>query len=41
MAELAPGAELVVIDAAGHTPSIEQPTAFDDALGAFLRRLAL
>ncbi|MEX5271014.1 alpha/beta fold hydrolase [Kocuria sabuli] len=41
MAELAPGAELVVIDAAGHTPSIEQPTAFDDALGAFLCRLTL
>jgi pimeloyl-ACP methyl ester carboxylesterase len=39
MAELAPGAELVVVDGAGHTPNIEQPVAFDDALGGFLRRL--
>jgi pimeloyl-ACP methyl ester carboxylesterase len=39
MAELAPGAELVVVDDAGHTPNIEQPAAFDDALDAFLRRL--
>lgn len=40
MAELAPGAELVVVDGAGHTPNIEQPDAFDHALDAFLRRLA-
>lgn len=39
MAELVPDAELVVVEGAGHTPSIEQPAAFDDALGAFLRRL--
>lgn len=39
MAELAPGAELVVVDGAGHTPSLEQPAAFDDALDAFLRRI--
>jgi pimeloyl-ACP methyl ester carboxylesterase len=39
MAELVPGAELVVVDGAGHTPNMEQPDAFDDALGAFLRGL--
>ena len=38
MADLAPDARLVVIDEAGHTPSLEQPAAFDDALRAFLRR---
>ena len=40
MAELVPGAELVVVDGAGHTPSLEQPAAFDEALAAFLDRLA-
>ncbi|MFI7580513.1 alpha/beta fold hydrolase [Kocuria sp. M1N1S27] len=39
MAELAPGAELVVVDGAGHTPNLEQPAAFDDALAGFLDRL--
>ncbi|MFI7483618.1 alpha/beta fold hydrolase [Kocuria sp. M1R5S2] len=39
MADLVGGAELAVVPGAGHTPSIEQPVAFDDALGAFLRRL--
>ncbi|MGX5359526.1 alpha/beta fold hydrolase [Kocuria sp. KH4] len=38
MADLAPGAELVFVDGAGHTPNLEQPAAFDDALRAFLRR---
>lgn len=40
MAGLAPGAELVVVDRAGHTPNVEQPSAFDDALSGFLDRLA-
>ncbi|MFC6256962.1 alpha/beta fold hydrolase, partial [Kocuria oceani] len=40
MADLAPDADLVVIDGAGHTPNLEQPAAFDDALRAFLRRFA-
>ena len=39
MAELVPGARLVVVDDAGHTPNIEQPAAFDEALDGFLRRL--
>lgn len=39
MAELAPGAEFVVVDSAGHTPNLEQPSAFDDALAGFLDRL--
>lgn len=39
MTELAPGAELVVVDGAGHTPNLEQPAAFDDALENFLHRL--
>lgn len=39
MAELVPGAELVIVPAAGHTPSLEQPADFDEALGAFLGRL--
>ncbi|MGK7223569.1 alpha/beta fold hydrolase [Kocuria flava] len=38
-AELVPGAELVVVDGAGHTPSMERPEAFDAAVDAFLRRL--
>lgn len=39
MAELVPGARLVVVDGAGHTPNMEQPEAFDRALGEFLRHL--
>jgi len=35
------GAELVVVEGAGHTPNLEQPDAFDDALGGFLGRLAV
>ena len=31
-----PGAELVVIPGAGHMSNMEQPTAFNDALGRFL-----
>ncbi len=33
-----PGAELVRIDQAGHLPNLEQPEAFNTALGAFLTR---
>ncbi|MCC7274323.1 MAG: 3-oxoadipate enol-lactonase [Alphaproteobacteria bacterium] len=33
-----PGSELVVLDAASHLSNIEQPAAFDAALGAFLAR---
>jgi len=35
-----PGAELVVIKGAAHLPNIEQPEAFNAAIGDFLRRHA-
>ena len=41
MAELTPGAELVVVAGAGHTPNIERPEAYDAALGAFLDGLTI
>jgi pimeloyl-ACP methyl ester carboxylesterase len=34
--ELIPGARLVLIDAAGHHPEIEQPNAFVDHVAGFL-----
>jgi pimeloyl-ACP methyl ester carboxylesterase len=37
-AHLIPGAEFVVVDAAGHHPELEQPEAFNDAVISFLRR---
>ena len=39
MAELVPGAELVEIPAAGHLANLEQPEAFNAALGRFLDRV--
>ncbi|MDF0528616.1 alpha/beta hydrolase [Tsukamurella sp. 8F] len=39
LAEAIPGCELVVLDATGHTPSLEDPAAFDDVLLGFLARL--
>lgn len=39
MVERIPGAELVVLDEASHLSAVEQPGAFSDALGAFLRRV--
>ena len=39
MAELVPGAELVEISGAGHLANLEQPAAFDAALGRFLQRV--
>ncbi|WP_326670517.1 alpha/beta fold hydrolase [Streptomyces sp. NBC_01257] len=36
--ELIPGAELVVIEGAGHLPGLERPEAFDEALVRFLAR---
>jgi 3-oxoadipate enol-lactonase len=36
MHRLVPGSTLAVIDKAGHLPNLEQPTAFNDALRAFL-----
>ena len=33
-----PGAELVVWETLGHYPQVEDPTAFADAVSAFLRR---
>jgi pimeloyl-ACP methyl ester carboxylesterase len=39
MAKKIPGAELVVIEGAGHAASIEQPEAFNEALLSFLDRL--
>ena len=39
MAARIPGAEKVVIPAAGHAANIDQPTAFNDAVRAFLDRL--
>ncbi len=40
MAELVPGAELVEIPGAGHLANLEQPDAFNAALGRFIGRLA-
>ena len=40
MAELVPGAELVEIRGAGHLANLEQPGAFNAALGRFVDRLA-
>ena len=40
MAELVPGAELVEIPRAGHLANLEQPEAFNAALGKFLGRVA-
>jgi 2-succinyl-6-hydroxy-2,4-cyclohexadiene-1-carboxylate synthase len=37
MARLLPAAQTVVLDGAGHTPHLEQPDAFVETLGAFLR----
>jgi len=39
MAELVPGTELVEIPGAGHLANLEQPAAFDAALGRFLQRI--
>jgi len=39
-AELAPHGQLVVMDGCGHTPFIEDPTAYRDAVGHFLTSLA-
>jgi pimeloyl-ACP methyl ester carboxylesterase len=39
MAAKIPGAEKMVIPAAGHAANIDQPKAFNDALLAFLDRL--
>lgn len=39
MAELVPGAELVEISGAGHLANLEQPEAFNAALGRFLARV--
>lgn len=36
-----PGAQLALIDGAGHLPSIERRQAFDDTLGAFIRAALL
>ena len=36
MHDLIPHATLAVIDAAGHLPNLERPTAFNDALQTFL-----
>lgn len=35
-----PGAELLVVDGAGHLPNLEREAAFNDALGRLLRRVA-
>jgi len=40
MAELVPGTELVEIPGAGHLANLEQPGAFNAALGRFVRRIA-
>ena len=40
MADLLPGAELVEIPAAGHLANLEQPEAFNAALGRLLDRVA-
>jgi pimeloyl-ACP methyl ester carboxylesterase len=40
MVELVPGAELVEIPGAGHLANLEQPEAFNAALGGFIGRVA-
>ncbi|ROT31283.1 alpha/beta fold hydrolase [Micromonospora sp. HM5-17] len=40
IAECVPGAELVVVDGAGHLPNLEREAAFNDALGRLLQRVA-
>lgn len=40
MAERIPGAELAVLEDAGHVANLEAPAAFDHALGGFLARVA-
>lgn len=40
MAETIPGAELAVIDGAGHISNVEAPDAFNRVVGYFLRRVA-
>jgi len=40
MADLVPGAELVEIPGAGHLSNLEQPEAFNAALGRFLGRVS-
>jgi pimeloyl-ACP methyl ester carboxylesterase len=39
MADRIPGAELVVMAEAGHSPNLAQPAAFNDTVCAFLRRV--
>jgi pimeloyl-ACP methyl ester carboxylesterase len=41
MAARIPGAQLVIIDGAGHLPNLERPEAFNDALEAFLASVPL
>jgi pimeloyl-ACP methyl ester carboxylesterase len=38
--EQIPGAKLAVIENAGHMPNLEEPAAFNDALGSWLSELA-
>jgi pimeloyl-ACP methyl ester carboxylesterase len=40
MAEAIPGAELTVIEGAGHISNVEAPDAFNSVVGSFLRRVA-
>jgi 3-oxoadipate enol-lactonase len=40
MAEAIPGAELTVIERAGHISNVEAPDAFNSVVGSFLRRVA-
>jgi 3-oxoadipate enol-lactonase len=39
MAKAIPGAELLVVPAAGHLVNVEQPTPVNDAISAFVRRV--
>jgi pimeloyl-ACP methyl ester carboxylesterase len=39
MHALIPGSTLAVVEGAGHLPNLEQPAAFDKALGTFLAGL--
>jgi len=39
MADVVPGAELVVVDDAGHSPQLENPSAWLDVLQRFLARV--
>ncbi|HSJ31605.1 MAG TPA: alpha/beta fold hydrolase [Longimicrobiales bacterium] len=39
LARAIPGAQIEIIDNAGHLPSLEQPAAFNRVLGAFLERV--